>query len=91
MVFKHFGSILSNSRRDSPLKVAHSRYKLEINLVLTSVYKVNYLKQRSYIMSKTNLRLVFSSNFNFIGVCSVTQELVKICVCERLSVPSGLT
>jgi hypothetical protein len=73
------------------LKIAHSRYKLEINLVLTSVYKVNYTKQRSHIMSKMNLRLVFSSNFNFIEVCSVTQELVKTCVCERLSVPSGLT
>jgi hypothetical protein len=73
------------------VKVAHSRYKLDINLVLTSVYKVNYPKQRSHIMSKTNLRLVFSSNFNFIRVCSVTQELVKTCVCERLFVPSGLT
>ena len=73
------------------LKVAHSRYKQEINLVLTSVYKVNYLKQRSHIMSKTNLRLVFSSKFKFIGVCSLTQDLVKTCVCERLSVPSGLT
>jgi hypothetical protein len=91
MAFKHFGSILSNSRRDSPLKVAHRRYKLKINLVLTSVYKVNYLKQWSHIMSKMNLRLVFSSNFNFIGVCSVTQELLKTCVYEKLSVPSGLT
>jgi hypothetical protein len=39
MAFKQFGSNLINSRKDSPLKVAHSRYKLEINLVLTSVYK----------------------------------------------------
>ena len=91
MAFKHFGSFLSNSRKDSPLKVAHSRYKLEINLVLTSVYKVNYPKQRSHIMSKTNLRLVFSSNFNLIRVRSLTQELIKACDCERLSVLSCLT
>jgi hypothetical protein len=91
MAFKHFGSILSNSRKDSPLKVAHRRYKLKINLVLTSVYKVNYLKQWSHIMSKTNPRLVFSSNFNFIRVCSVTQELVKTCVYKKLFVPSSLT
>jgi hypothetical protein len=91
MAFKHFGSILRNSRRDSPLKVAHSRYNLEINLVLTSVYKVNYPKQWSHIMSKMNLRIVFSSNFNFIGVGCVTQELVKTCVCKRLFVQSDLT
>jgi hypothetical protein len=73
------------------MKVGHSRYKLEINLMLTSVYKVSYPKQRSHIMSKTNLRLVFSSNFNFVGLCSVNQELVKTCVCKRLPIPSGLT
>ena len=83
-MFKHF-------KKGSPPKVAHSKCKQEINLVLTNVYKVNYPKKRSHIMSKTNLRLVFSLNFNFIGVCSVTQELVKTCVCERLSIPSGLT
>jgi len=78
-------------KKGSPLKAAHSRYKQEINLVLTDVYKVNYPKQQSHIMSKTNLRLVFSSNFNFIGVYSLTQDLVKTCVCERLSVLLGLT
>ena len=62
-----------------PLKVAHSIYKQEINLVLISVYKVNYPKHRSINMPKTNLRLVFSSNFNFIRVHSLTQELVKAC------------
>ena len=91
MALKQFWSILSNSRRGSPLKVAHSKYKQETNLVLTNVYKVNYPKQRSHIMSKTNLRLVFSSKFKFIGVCSLTQELVKTCMRERLSVLSGLT
>jgi len=90
MTLKQFWSSLSNSRRGSPLKVAHSRYKQEINLVLTSVYKVNYPKQRSHIISKTNLRLVFLSNFYFIGVRSLTQELVKTCVCERLLVLSAL-
>jgi hypothetical protein len=73
------------------VKAAHSRYKQEINLVLANVYKVNYPKQRSHIMSKMNLRLVFSSNFIFIRVCSLTQELVKTCVRERLFIPSGLT
>ena len=45
-------------KKGSPLKIAHSRYKQEINLVLTSVYQVNYPKQQSHIMSKTNLTLV---------------------------------
>ena len=65
------------------MKVAHSRYKQKINLVLTSVYKVNYPKQWPHIISKTNLRLMFSSNFNFIRVHNVSQELVKnMCVRE---------
>jgi hypothetical protein len=91
MLVKKFLFNFKQFKKGFTTKSSTSRYKQEINLLLTSVYKVYYPKQWSYIMSKMNLRLVFSSYFNFIGVRSFTEELVKTCVRERLSVLSGLT
>jgi hypothetical protein len=64
MILKPFDLVLSNSKRCSPMRVGHSRYKQEINLVLASVYK-NELPHITVIhhVSKTHLTLVFLSKF----------------------------
>jgi hypothetical protein len=59
MILKHFDLVLSNSKRCSPMIVAHSQNNQEIKLVLTHAYK-SELPHITVIhhVSKTHLILV---------------------------------
>ena len=79
--FKHVWSNLSNlKKQSSPPSIALSIQKLEVNLVLPWICKVNYPKRSSYIMRD---KLIVRSNFytnwyqfqDFIGVVQLTQSL----------------